>query len=134
MLAHQSDREYHCAYFPDGVSSNTKKQGHEQRNVLLLILVYLCSDEGAELEDSTGQARLSLSVLLISHMLLLKHFFWSSSISAKQLKLFGRYIPMLLAVYKFALNCSTGNGLKISKFHFGVHAKDDIDRFGHPCS
>jgi hypothetical protein len=40
---------------------------------------------------------------------------------------------MLLAVYKFALNHSTGNGLKISKFHFGVHAKDDIDRFGPPA-
>jgi hypothetical protein len=58
MLAHQSDREYHRDYFPDGVSSNTKKQGHEQQNVLLLILLYLCSDEGAELEDSMGQARL----------------------------------------------------------------------------
>jgi hypothetical protein len=83
MLAHQSNCEYHRAYFPDGVSSNTKKQGHKQCNVLLLILLYLCSDGGAELEDPMGQARLSLYVLLISHMLLLKHFFRSSSISAK---------------------------------------------------
>jgi hypothetical protein len=75
MLAHQSDREYDHAFFTDGVSSNTKKQGHEQRYVLVLILLFLCSDEGLSIEDSMGQARLSLYVLLISHMLLLNHFF-----------------------------------------------------------
>jgi hypothetical protein len=48
MLSHQSDREFHCAYFCNGISTNTKKQGHEQLSVLLLLLLYLCSDEGVE--------------------------------------------------------------------------------------
>jgi hypothetical protein len=74
-MSYQSDRAFNRIYFCNGISTNAKKQGHEQRSVLLvLLLLYLCSDEGVELEKTMGQSRLSLYVLLLSHMLLMENF------------------------------------------------------------
>ena len=43
LLQQQSDRDPPRTHFPQGISDQTKTQGHEQRGTILLILLLLCS-------------------------------------------------------------------------------------------
>jgi hypothetical protein len=51
-LSHQSDRQFNRAYFPSGISSNAKKNGHEEQCVLLLTLIIFVSKMGSTFDTA----------------------------------------------------------------------------------
>jgi hypothetical protein len=132
MLCHQSDREFNRSYFAEGITSKAKKEGHEERCVLLHYLIILCSVHGNQFEKHISNQRCSLFVMVISHSLLLEHFLRSASLTKKQVDAFQKYIPLFLSVYKECVSRITGNGMKIIKFHLPLHSPADIYRFGPP--
>jgi hypothetical protein len=48
ILAHQSNREFDRSYFPSGITTNAKKNGHEEKCVVLLCLLILVSKKGVD--------------------------------------------------------------------------------------
>ena len=139
MLQHQSDREFDRSFFASGICSVdkrevTKKFGHEERCILLLYLLILCSPFGHnEIEPVLSEQRMSLFIVVISHCLMLEHFMRSHSVTKKNVKLFQDYIPMFLSCFKEATRRTKGDGLTFIKFHLLIHLFHDIIRYG-PCS
>ena len=66
MLAHQSDWEYCRAFFPYGITSGAKKYGHEERCVLLLSILILCSSDGEFFDKKMGSSQASIYILVFS--------------------------------------------------------------------
>jgi hypothetical protein len=76
ILKHQSDSDYQYASFDGGLFPLPKKHGHEERCVILVLLLIFCSKQGKDvLENPMGNARMSLFILVHSLMLLLEDFF-----------------------------------------------------------
>ena len=147
-LRHQSDREFNRAYFPTGITTNCKKNGSEERCVLMLCLIIFLSHKGAEFDglldgkrvkkDSTeeqqGNKRSSAIIEMISQLLLMENFLKAKSITVAVLALYERYVPCFLGYYKTVVARQTGLGLKIIKFHLPLHSADDMARFGPAMS
>ena len=130
-LVHQSDREYHRAYFKDGISSTASKQGHEERMVLLLFLIIFSSSMFPKFKKEFGsEKRLSLYVLVLSHMFMLEDLMKKDSIARADVELLQKYIPNFLDLFKRATDREEGMGMNIIKFHLLTHLAEDIIRFG----
>ena len=146
-LRHQSDREFNRAYFPTGITTNCKKNGSEERCVLMLCLIIFLSHKGPDFdelldgktklkknEEEQGNKRSSANIEIISQLLLMEHFLKTRSISAAVLSLYERYVPYFLGYYKTVVARATGLGLKLIKFHLPVHSANDMSRFGPAMS
>ena len=133
-LVHQSDREYHRAFFKDGVSSTACRQGHEERMVLLLFLILFSSSMFPIFKKAFGsEERLSLYVLVLSHFIMLEDFMKRDSIPRGDVALLQAYMPHFLELFKRATDRVEGMGMNIIKFHLLLHLAEDIRRFG-PCT
>ena len=130
-LVHQSDREYHRAFFKDGISSTACKQGHEERMVLLLFLILFSSSMFPLFKKAFGsEERLSLYVLVLSHFIMLEDFMKSEIILRTDVTLLARYMPHFLEMFKRCTDREEGMGMNIIKFHLMLHLAEDIQRFG----
>lgn len=133
-LVHQSDREYHRAFFKDGISSTACKQGHEERMVLLLFLILFSSNMFPVFKRAFGsEERLSLYVLVISHFIMLEDFMKSDTILRDDVETLEKYMPKFMELFKRATDREEGMGMNIIKFHLLRHLAEDILRFG-PCT
>ena len=130
MLAHQSDREYCRAFFPSGITSGAKKYGHEERCVLLLSILILCSSDGEFFDEKMGSSQASIYILVFSLLLLIEKFFRSPEIQKGDIALLKEFIPIFLALFKRAVNRQAGMGMKFIKFHLLLHLSDDLNQFG----
>ena len=93
MLAHQSDREYCRAFFPSGITSGAKKYGHEERCVLLLSILILCSSDGVFFDEKMGSSEASIYILVFSLLLLIEKFFRSPEIQKGDIEGVHSYFP-----------------------------------------
>ena len=134
LLCHQSDREYDRAYFVAGISKSTKKNGHEERCVLLLCLIILCSNDGKSFDKQMGTGRCSLYVLVITLLLLLENFFRSHEILKEDISNMKHFMPIFLSLYKKAVARVKGMGMNFVKFHLLLHLSTDLLKFGPSSS
>jgi len=134
-LCHQSDRTFNRAFFCNGITSEAKKNGHEERCVMLLCLLIFCSKTGAEFfDEKMDESRLSGHIHLIEMMLLLEHFMRSPTMPRTQVAMLPKFIPEMLRWYKTIVNRTKGMGMNFVKFHMILHLHDDILRAGPSCS
>ena len=133
MLCHQSDREWDRAYFANGVTGDAKKNGHEERCVIMLLLILLCSPFGAKVIDKKMTShRSSTFVMAFSHLLMLEEFMRRDSIVKKHVKMLNEHIPIFLSIFKQAIQRTAGKGMDFVKFHHPIHIPADTLRFGPP--
>ena len=134
-LVHQSDREYHRAYFKGGITSSKSIQGHEERMILLLFLILFSCSMFPEFKKAFGsEERLSLYVLVLSHFIMIEDFMKRDSISRSEVKSLQRYMPRFMEMFKRATDRNAGMGMNIIKFHLLLHASEDMLRFGPSTS
>ena len=138
LLCQQSDRTWDRSYFSTGITAESSKNGHEERCVMLLILLIFCSHDGLSRYDKRmGQERLCGYVHVLTQMLLLEHFLRLDSYPKKDEVALGKYMPLFLSRFKSVVNRTKGNGMKIIKFHLPLHfgGNDEGDlRFGPASS
>ena len=147
ILAHQSNREFDRSYFPSGITSNAKKNGHEEKCVVLLCLLILVSKKGSDFfeqqfdgesavspGDAESLTRSQLFIELLTNLLLMENFLKSKQFTRRQMKLYQIYLPLFMDSYKFSVRRVIGMAMKFIKFHLPMHSHDDIRRFGPPMS
>ena len=147
ILSHQSDRQFSRAYFPSGITSNAKKNGHEEQSVLLLSLLIFVSQMGDTFDraidlktsknsvrDDEATLRSTAFVDMLSKTLLMHNFLKQPSVLKSAVIDFEKYVPVYLDSFKRVVDRKIGMGMKISKFHFPTHHADDIKRFGPATS
>ena len=130
LLCHQSDRDYERAYFSSGITSGAKKNGHEERCVLLLSLIVFCSKAGLQFDKSMGETRLSNFILILSQLLLIENYFRSTELRKGDVVALKAFIPFFLESYGKICARTVGVGMNFIKFHLLLHTADDILRFG----
>jgi len=131
LLVHQSDREYQRAYFKDGITAVACKQGHEERMVLVLYLIIFSGSLFTTFRDAFGsEERLSLYVLVMSHLLMIEDFMKKDTVQREEVLRLGKYMPHFMKMFKRATDRSEGMGMDIIKFHLLTHLAEDIIRFG----
>jgi hypothetical protein len=109
ILQKQSSRYWNRFFFYQGITSNSKKVGHGERNCLMLCLLIYASSrhefyteildpaipskkrKTASLPDRSK--RLDFLIEVISETLLLKNFMMEKTISKLTLMIFQKYIP-----------------------------------------
>ena len=147
MLAHQSNREFDRSYFPSGITTNAKKNGHEEKCVILLCLLILVSKKGVDCfekqfdgeqavipDEGEPLARSQLFIELLTNLLLMENFLKSKQFTRRQMKLYKVYLPLFMDLYKLAVQRVIGMAMKFIKFHLPMHSYEDIRRFGPPMS
>jgi hypothetical protein len=134
-LKHQSDDDYRYALFNGGILSLAKKNGHEERCVVLILLLIFCSKQGKdELEKTMGNERMSLFILVHSLMLLFENFYRCPKFERKYINKLKNFIPLFLKFYSMALQRKVGMGMNFVKFHLLLHYANDLLRFGPSLS
>jgi hypothetical protein len=142
LLQHQSDRTFARAYFPSGITKNSKKHGHEERLVVLLVLLIFVSKEGKQIDegldgkydDIEAGKRTCHIIQLMDNLLLLENWLRQGSFTRKEIKDAKRYMPIFLEDYKKVVARKKGMGMKFVKYHLPLHIPDDMLRFGPPTS
>ena len=150
FLTHQSDRSFIRSFFPSGITSNCKKNGHEEHLVLLLCHIILVSSKGREFEDAldgslrkhnshgdnpdSAAHRAAQFIELISQLLYIENFIKQRSFSRVEILDFQEFVPEFLDKYATAVNRVDGAGMNFIKFHLPTHAANDMLRFGPPMS
>jgi hypothetical protein len=150
-LQKQSCRYWKRSFFYQGISSNSKKVGHEERNCLLLCLLIYTSScyeyYSSVLDPEKGRKRkignkgelrktkrLDFIIELLSESLHLEEFMMQKYIPKSTLILAQKYIPLFLQFLKEVCPRDSGMGWKLTKFHILVHMVDDIKRFSIPMN
>ena len=77
-----------------------------------------------------GSSQASIYILAISLLLLIEKLFRLPEIQKKDIALLKEFIPIFLALFKWAVNRQVGMGMKFIKFHVLLHLSDDLNRFG----
>jgi hypothetical protein len=153
LLQKQSSRYWNRSFFYQGVTSNSKKVGHEERNCLMLcLLIYTSSRHdfySSALDpprrtkkhkkirpDHPDQSskRLDYLIELISETLLLEQFMMQKSIRKSMILKVEKYIPLYLQFLKDVCQRDKGMGWKLTKFHIVLHMADDIKRLSIPMN
>lgn len=155
LLQKQSSRYWNRSFFYHGITSNSRKVGHEERNCLLLcLLIYTSSrynyysplldperppKKTKRISTSTtatdghsNTKRLDYLIELISETLHLEQFMLQDSIPKSTLQLAQKYIPHYLNFLKQVCHRDTGMGWKLTKFHIPLHMVSDIQRLSIP--
>ena len=131
MLVHQSDREFHHAYFSSGIATDASVNGHEERCILLLFLIIFCSKWSIDyINTAMSEARVSLFNLVLSHSLMIESYLRLDSAPKKVATSFKIYIPIYQALFKECIQCLEGDRTDLIKYHILVHLGHDILRFG----
>jgi len=133
-LVHQSCRDWQYATFADGISNNSRKNGHEQRCVVLLLLLIFCSKEGKRYEELMSPSILSNYIVVQSFLLLFEDFHRVDSFPRKFVSRIKKFVPLFLQYYKNAINRTDGVGMNFVKFHLPLHWWEDLERFGPASS
>ncbi len=130
-LRHQSTTDYKDAVFPSGITQNAKKNGHEERNVVLILLLIFCSKQGEDLiERKFDKTRLSNFILVESLLLLIENFYRTSCFPKSFAYAFRNFMPCFLEYYATALNRQAGMKMNFVKFHLPLHYAEDLLRYG----
>jgi hypothetical protein len=151
FLQKQSCRYWKRSFFYQGVSSNSKRVGHEERNCLLLcLLIYTSSsyEDYSSMLDPEKRSkrkksnngthrktkRLDFLIKLLSESLHLEEFMMQKTIPKATLILVQKYIPLFLQFLKEVCPRESGMGWKLTKFHILLHMVDDIKRLSIPMN
>ena len=139
-LSHQSDRSLPRTHFPQGMTANTKTNGHEEAGTIILFLLALTSSFGEHLfEDrKTGAAvrtgnkgmlggtRVADWVWSLETMLMLESFqHHEDGATEGELKQFETHLkPMMERLFR-TMDRKNGMGNNTLKNHSWVHAIPD---------
>jgi hypothetical protein len=151
FLQKQSCRYWKRSFFYQGITSNSKKVGHEERNCLLLcLLIYTSScyeyysslldhEKGTKRKKSEKDKprktkRLDYLIELISESLHLEQFMMEKTITKSSLILAQKYVPLYLQFLKEVCPRESGMGWKLTKYHIVLHMVEDIKRLSIPSN
>jgi hypothetical protein len=150
ILQKQSSRYWKRSFFYHGITSNSRKVGHEERNCLLLcLLIYTSSryerysslldpelSKRRKVNNDAHQKtrRLDYLIELLSESLLLEQFMLSRCIPKSTLVRAQKYIPLYLSFLKDVCPRQSGMGWKLTKFHILLHLISDIQRLSIPLN
>ena len=91
----------------------------------------MSSDEGNNiLSIKLGKERLASFIHCFEILLLLENFCKMEHHCQTDLSIMKTGIPAILDFVKNTINRREGNGMKIIKYHLGLHFVDDVRRFG----
>jgi len=137
-LQDQSDRDLPRTYFAQGIipsdgklKKNKKKfAAHEQQGCILVILAILQSQQYTYFEKHMGAEKVAAFISLFEKCILLENLLQADILQYDDVEVIGRYIPLLMDLYKRSINRTEGMGNKFVKFHFLTHYYDDLKRNG----
>ena len=144
VCCRQSDRSFPRFRFPKGVSNLTKFTAAEQVAVVLLCFIALCSKKfrtlmqkhagkGVYVVDNDVVDLCRGFAILFEQMLVVESWINSEIHSKVQVTNEApQIISHFMENYKATVNRTTGNGLKIPKFHQLKHMPRYILKFGSP--
>ena len=132
-LTHQSTDDYKHAFFASGICSHAKKHGHEERNVVLILLLIFCSDQGPKFDKNFREERLSNYIYIMSFLLLIENFFRCDEFPRQEITYIEKFIPIYLQKFKNTIRRKEGMGFNFVKFHHPTHLAYNLRRFG-PCA
>jgi hypothetical protein len=150
ILQKQSSRYWKRSFFYHGVTKNSRKVGHEERNCLLLCLLIYTSSRYEHYSNTLDpekkkkrkkcnveQARtkrLDYLIELLSETLLLENFMMQKVIPRSTVDTLEKYIPLYLSFLKDVCPRQAGMGWKLTKFHVLNHLASDIKRLSIPMN
>jgi hypothetical protein len=139
LLTQQSDRNLPRTYFPSGITGDKKKNGHEMQGVILNILFIFLSVEFTRLRDQfggleIGTKRIGQWILLLERLIMVEEFLKQKSFVKKDVKLFKKWFPNLLHLFKHVVDRQASTKLKLLKFHLCTHFAGDILKWGLPSA
>ena len=130
-LMHQSNRELPRTHFYTNYTSTGYKNASELSGMLIVFLMVFSTKEGEGMIDNIlGEERTSQWIHLFELLLMLENFCKSEKHLVRNIHVFKKMLPSILAYYKDTVNRLEGNGMKIIKFHLPLHFADDMLRFG----
>ena len=138
LLQHQSDRDLPRTYFAQGIipsdgklKKNKKKfAAHEQQGCMLVVLLILQSEQADYFEKHMGKEKLAAFISLFEKCILLENLLQAECLTTDDVEVIGKYIPLLMDLYKRSINRKEGMGNKFVKFHLIAHLYDDLKRNG----
>jgi hypothetical protein len=138
-LSQQSDRNLPRTFFPNGITGDKKKNGHEMQGVILNLLFIFMSDEFDKFRsnfggDEIGSKRLGSWILLLERLIMVEEFLKQSSFLKKDVECFKKWFPGLLNLFKKVVDRQTSTQLRLLKFHLCTHFADDIIKWGIPSA
>ena len=107
-----------------------RSMGMKSDVCFLLSILILCSSDGEFFDKKMGSSQASIYILVFSLLLLIEKFFRSPEIQKGDIALLKEFIPIFLALFKWAVNRQVGMGMKFIKFHLLLHLSDDLNQFG----
>ena len=134
-LQHQSDHNIPRTYFPQGITNNTKKNGHEMQGVLLLCIIIFCTAWGElnlEPNKLLGEERFSAYLHLFEVLVMYENYMKNSVYPKQQVRQLKQYLPKLMATYVATIDHKLGEGANLFKIHTLLHQADDIVKHGAP--
>ena len=133
---HQSERSMPRTHFKYGISSMTKVRGQEKSGVLFLLVLSFHCAIGKAFWLRTYHSRNDLTNFrkLFEQILCYEEWLKQDEFSKASLVEYDKAIRTLMELYKATIRRSTGNGLKIPKFHAVLHTIRDMKRFGAPSN
>jgi len=136
LLSRQSDRDMPNTRFPNGIRRG-KMNGKRFTGVLVCLYAAICSEQGQQLLRKSHKkwrepGKIEDWIMLLETMLQ-----WEAWLKSETMALFDvlrakkkhRYVMFLM---RKVASRTTGNGLKIPKFHAILHFADEIINFGVP--
>jgi hypothetical protein len=150
ILQKQSSRYWKRSFFYHGVTNNSRKVGHEERNCLLLCLLIYTSSRYEHYSNTLDPEkkkkrkkcddeplktkRLDYLIELLSETLLLENFMMQKGIPKSTVDTLEKYIPLYLSFLKDVCPRQAGMGWKLTKFHVLNHLASDIKRLSIPMN
>ena len=131
LLSHQSDRDLPRTYISTNYTTTTRKNANEMSGVLLVILIIFLTNEGEnKLDQAMANIESSKFIHVLELLLMLENFCLTGAHKSSDIRQLKKFMPFLLNTYKETINRTTGNGMKLIKFHLPNHFADDMLRFG----
>jgi hypothetical protein len=150
ILQKQSSRYWKRSFFYHGVTNNSRKVGHEERNCLLLCLLIYTSSRYEHysntldpekkrkrrkcFDEQARTKRLDYLIELLSETLLIENFMMQKVIPKSTVDTLEKYIPLYLSFLKDVCPRQAGMGWKLTKFHVLNHLASDIKRLSIPMN
>ena len=114
-------------FFPNGLTTNAKKNGHEMQGVIIIILTILMSSSYNKYERYIDIQRLADLIHLFELLIMNEEYMKQRILLRKSVLHLKTFMPMFLHHYKYCVNRSC----KFLKFHLPLHLADDILDNGH---
>ena len=130
IMPRQSNREHSRATF-DKISTSAKKNAHEEKHVIMeILLVMLADQEALQTANRAATNKWDELVQTTTFLLLIENFFRDDMVRRSHIRRLKITLPCMLQLFKVTIDRKTGVGMDFVKMHLPLHMIHDIERFG----